>query len=143
ALACVVVVGAAVTWRQQKHASQAKLASPQVDEIAALQPYYKQRDEPAPPIQNQQEVAGTLKEPGKDNQAGPTIRKAPATPGVEAGEKQLTLQARNYDSLDHFTHETRADSPPARPKKQKEGGGTGAGTTVAGKKKKAGKREVF
>lgn len=117
ALACVVVVGAAVTLRQERHATQ---PAEKDEEIAATQPASSQRDEAAPVAQKQQ-VADRLEKSEKDAKGKVENRKAPAVAAPAPATRQLTLQARNYDSLQSLADDkTRADSPPARAKEQNE-----------------------
>ena len=119
ALACVVVVGAAVTLRRQERASEAKVETAKTEESDALKPYYKQRDEPAPPPQNRHGTTDTLKKSEKDKAVA--VRRTPAAPASETDERQLAAQARNYDSLQQFSDDkTRADSQPTRAKEQNE-----------------------
>jgi Photosynthesis system II assembly factor YCF48/Putative zinc-finger len=143
ALACVVVVGAAVTLRQQHAANQPKLSSAKIEQTAALQPQYEQRDEPAPAPQERQDV-GAREKPEKDIKANRAPRKVPAAQAEEAGQRQLTLQARNYDSHDQLAgNKTFADSVPARAKEQNEVSVNGAAPSVAEKKKDDEQREYL
>jgi Photosynthesis system II assembly factor YCF48/Putative zinc-finger len=119
ALACVVVVGAAVTLRQQKHASQAKLASTKVEETAGLQQSYEARNEVSSAKQVDQYVSRTLEGSKKDNDVKRSDTISRIQPSSEATEKKLTLQARNYGSRDelNLVHPP-ADNAPARAKEQ-------------------------
>ena len=135
ALACVVVVGAAVTLRQQHPASQAKLEAAKVQETASLQANRQVSNEPAAPPRNEQDAVASL---AKDqHKAAEVVRKAPAAPLPRPAEKQLTLQGRNYDSLQQLDGDkTRADSAPARAKEQNEVAVTGGAPAFQAENKK-------
>lgn len=132
ALACVVVVGAAVTLRQQERASLAKMLSAKTKDIAPFQMGPQNSKGPAATTRDEADAAGATEKSAKNHKPAETLAK-PTSARANFEERQLTLQARNYQSLDQLADDkARADSMPARAKQQNEVVVTGEPSSIGG-----------
>jgi len=131
ALACVVIVGAAVTLRQRQQTSQTKTSPATVGESIALQQSHESRNEAPSTQQVDQYVIPALDGAKKDNatkRSEMVSRIASSSEGKEK-EKELRLQARNYESRDDLSPVQRpAENAPARAKDQSAAGAMAAAT---------------
>jgi len=145
ALACVVVVGAAVTLRREHAESTAISEVRKVEPSPASSQYAELRNEARASESADRDANQILqKSLKKASPAGKLKPGAPPQPSLESKDQQLVVQGRNYDALNQSAlTKSRADEAPARAKEQNEVIPPAAAPTISDKSAELDQREYL